>query len=384
MDRKFYSDGEQIRLRSECAVALFELLELRCVNKGLSVMQWKVLGWTLLDPVLSVRQQLLAVMSRVFHSFAVHPRFLAYPCLFANDEHLSGAARKEFSLALRRLRALHKLVCEKAVIEGDDNTMRLAQDNMPEMVFPYVLHLLSNHPNFPSSARMESEEDKQGLKIIARCVKFSTSVLLDSLDDENVSNLSYLFKQVHMISQYYFDRTDPTNLGLHFVAQLTAKLLLEKIRTVENVQAYPGDIHLPMDLYCANDEEGKVAEIAKRERQRALRDADTVVEQVLRGTGATASHSSSHGHTKRSATAGRSAAIAMMSPKRHPTAAVKASPVRAEEPTRQSSRARKDVSYKEKEELDSEVQQWENDAAASQSTASARSTKSATATQVSS
>ena len=38
-------------------------------------------------------------------------------------------------------------------------------------------------------------------------------------------------------------------IGLHFISRLTFKLLKERAKTGEELQPYPGDINLPIDLY---------------------------------------------------------------------------------------------------------------------------------------
>ena len=95
-------------------------------------------------------------------------------------------------------------------------------------------------------------------------------------DNEDVSsNLSYLLKQVNMISQNYQDATDPNNIGLHFVTILATKILCEKIKVVENILAHPQDVFLPIELF----------EIRKNKLQ-GLRGVDEVFEKIPKKNGA--------------------------------------------------------------------------------------------------
>jgi hypothetical protein len=116
---------------------------------------------------------------------------------------------------------------------------KLAENTKPEIILSYVLYLLSYHPNFPSSAGIESENDKKGTKEIIRSVKFIVDTLM--LSTRNAStDLCYLFKQVNTISHFYQDTNDHANIGLHFVVRLAMKLLTIEIRSDESSDTFPG------------------------------------------------------------------------------------------------------------------------------------------------
>jgi hypothetical protein len=77
---------------------------------------------------------------------------------------------------------------------------------MPEGILPYVLHLLSYHPDFPESSAMETEADKKRCRNIAKNLRMVINALTQSLGEDS-NNLSFLLKQVGMIDQHYDDAT---------------------------------------------------------------------------------------------------------------------------------------------------------------------------------
>jgi len=274
-------------LRLACAGCVMELLRVRTINKAVTVAQWQLLGWSLIDENLDNRKKLLVLFGELIQRSPVHPRFLAYPCLLANDESLFPLAQQYLVVAIKRLRCTHEELCTRAMTTADpdeiDRLHVLAQAHMPESILPYVLYLLSHHPDFPQSATMEDSADQIRLKAVIQSVRMVVSALLDTLPAGcNTGNLSLIFKQVNMIAQYYKDRLDEDNLGLHFVTQVTTKILKERIRTVENVQAYPGDVHLPMDLYKAYDNSAMSME-QKAIKTAVLVEAESSVDRVLGG-----------------------------------------------------------------------------------------------------
>ena len=112
----------------------------------------------------------------------------------------------------------------------------------------YVLHLLSYHIDFPTSPDCSSESDGNRLKVVVRSIRMVLLALQSSLRNE-ASNIPYLLKQIHLISQVYCDRIDPENIGLQFMAGITRNIIQENVKTAENVQVYPGNISLPAELF---------------------------------------------------------------------------------------------------------------------------------------
>lgn len=111
-----------------------------------------------------------------------------------------------------------------------------------------MLHLLSYHTDFPTSPDCSSESDDNRLKVVVRSIRLVLQALQSSLRNE-ASNIPYLLKQIHLISQVYCDRIDTSNIGLQFVAGITRSIIQENIKTAENVQVYPGNILLPAELF---------------------------------------------------------------------------------------------------------------------------------------
>ncbi len=146
---------------------------------------------------------------------------------------------------------------------------------------------------------MESEADKRKMRAVVKSVKMILRVLQSSLRHE-ANNLSFVFKQVSMISQFYLDRHDVENIGLHFVARIAAKILLEQVKTSDSIQAYPRDIALPPDLYQLKESSADPSKAQKGARgaaglkiQRGLEEAELAIDRVLQITGGTKGSSSS-------------------------------------------------------------------------------------------
>lgn len=275
-------DGSSSRsiVFESAALCAIETIKLRVVGRLLPVEKWHRLGWTFINPNENTRRKLLCALNSVIQTTAVHPRFLAYPCLLATDESLTPMAEQGLMFAVRRLRSTHDALCGVALEKDSDDLRALAEVNMPETLLPYVLHLLSYHPDFPTSSSIEDEADKKRLKGITKNLRMVIDTLLNSLQDD-IGNLSFLLKQVNMISQHYRDAIDVENIGLNFVTILATKILCEKIKTVENVLAYPGDVRLPIELFQLRED--------SRNRDRnvleGLGDVDQVIENVLKKGG---------------------------------------------------------------------------------------------------
>lgn len=193
-----------------------------------------------------------------FQTNVVHPRFLALPCLLASDDDNRAAAQQAFEFCIRRLRLSHDSLSNKAMRLADiggqeeeaERLRRIAEDNMPECILPYALYLLSHHPDFPSSVHLDGDGDQRRASELTNSIRMIITALLNSAGTEASNNLSYLIKQVEILSAYFCSRTDESSEGLYLVARIARKLLMEKAKAVENLQPYPGEIYLPMDLYA--------------------------------------------------------------------------------------------------------------------------------------
>ena len=245
MDKDKSSRDVVYETATMCAL---DLIRLKSVGHHIQVDQWHRLGWALLNPKEQTRARLLERLNTVIQTSPVHQRFLVYPCLFATDETLEATAQRGLLFAVKRLRSTHESLCGSAIATDSDELRAMAEMHMPEGILPHALHLLSYHPEFPESSTMENELDKKRCRNIVKNLRMIHNVLMSTLP-EGTNNLSFLLKQVNMIDQHYEDATDADNIGLNFVTRLCAKLLSEKIKTAENVAAYPGDVHLPSELF---------------------------------------------------------------------------------------------------------------------------------------
>ena len=238
---------------------LIELIRVPAFAVSITVDQWHKLAWALLHESASVRSRLLTSLQNVLNTTPVHLKFLAYPCVLANDEVLGSKAEAILSFVIRRMRATHEnlITAELAVNdERERDGIRLkAEAGMPENLLPYVLHIISYHPDFPTSTTIETEEDKKLMVNVMKLVRMVLKVLNTSLQS-NADNTSFLMKQLHLVLQSS-DAHDPENFGLQFVATMASKILNEQIRTSDNVQVYRGDIRLPFELYSKKYGEGE-------------------------------------------------------------------------------------------------------------------------------
>ena len=245
-------DQHVAKVASVCTV--ISLVKLRSVSKGLDPAEWQVLAWAMLDEDEDARKTVLSQLSTVIQTSVVHPRFLVYPCLFASDERLGPLAERALLFAVKRMRMTHDALCARAMEDSREETRVLAEQNMPECILPYALHLLSHHPDFPTSTTVDGEGDQRRMDDLIRSVKMIVNVLRNSLRP-GADNLSFLLKQVDMITQNYEDALDTENIGLSFVTRIAQKVLKSRIKTAENVQPYPGDVLLPQDLFALRPEQ---------------------------------------------------------------------------------------------------------------------------------
>jgi hypothetical protein len=367
-------DEDRPMVREAAALSAFILFREKSTVKSLTPEQWHTIAWSLLDPVPAIRRNIMLSLNALIQSQPVHPKVLALPCLLATDDALSAAAESALMVAVRRLRKTHQSICEVAMYSQNEGMQKLAENNLPETMLPYALHLLSHHPDFPSSATIDSEQDKRRMKAVMKSLSMVVNVLLDTVYTAG-DNLSYLFKQVNIITQFYTDRIDPGNLGLSFVTRLTRKMLNEKIRAAENLQSYPGDISLPMDLFSLCDENenedgleteqaidqalSKVGPAKTKKRRQAEKPSTPVGKKASR-----------QAHTKKSTVTSKNIKSAKL-PKASFSDDEEADDASVEqvlaEPTTtrplRSGRLAKAVRYKEVDEDDHEVEKWDQLAA---------------------
>ena len=242
------TSAERAQMFESAVSCALQLCRLSTFGKHITVPGWKRLAWSLLQRDEATQQRLAKQLFSIVQTSAVHLRFLVFPALLATEESLGYAATQSLLFNVRRLRRTHEVMSRRAQAEESDEMQRKAAANMPENILPYVLYLLSYHPDFPSDMSVESEDDRRKLRKIAALVRAVVRVLVDSLGVEE-NNIAFLLKQVNMVQAHYEDRHDKENIGLYFVTRLATKILSEMVRTDDNVQEYRGDVSLPMELY---------------------------------------------------------------------------------------------------------------------------------------
>jgi hypothetical protein len=281
LDLRISSSERQAKVREVSTVCLIQMLAIKAVGKGINTQEWQLLAWTFLDDNERCRRNIFHAFSVLIQTHCIHPRFLAFPCLLASDLALSHTATQSLLFTIRRLNKTHLDLCEKAMeaqeragasgrgtegsSEEKDHYVSLAKVNSPECMIPYLLYLLANHPDFPTSISISSEGDEERLKALYRSIKMMYSVILQSVGamgsnsssgNDNNTLLSILLKQLQMILQFYRDRTHTNStangngeasMSLQFVLRIALYVLEGSIKT--QIQPFPGDINLPMDLF---------------------------------------------------------------------------------------------------------------------------------------
>eukprot|EP00981_Chlorochromonas_danica_P006414 scaffold1389_cov251-Ochromonas_danica.AAC.12 len=248
------SKNEKIELYEKVGVCIISLMKTKRFGDHVEVGQWQELAWAFLVNNQETRRTLLEALTTVMQIHQVHPRFLCYPCLFANDEDNDLVELSQSSLlsAIRRLRVTHENIEAKLVstqnVDLHKRLEAMAAFTMPEKVLPYLLYLLSYHPNCPANTKLDKEEDRKGMKALVRCIQSLIQALQATLRKES-NHLPFLFKLLNQIVQYHADRHDRSNNRLYFVTRLAIKLLQDQIKTSDNVQTYPGTVHLPGELF---------------------------------------------------------------------------------------------------------------------------------------
>lgn len=240
-------------LEEVISLLLFDLLRLSYINKRLTIPQWHRLGWTLLNEDPAIRQSIYQKYCHVIQTCNIPPQYLSYLCLLANDDSLKVSAESIFNIVMKHLRVRYDELCSHALSTNNQELRQLAEEYVPEIILPYVIHLLSYHPDFPSSALIESNEDKRKVFYVIKCMKLVLRVLLQSIDTMQHENISYLLKQVISIESSYYDKFDEENIGIQFISRITIKLLKECIQTIDNIQIYPGEIYLPQGLFALKE-----------------------------------------------------------------------------------------------------------------------------------
>ena len=371
---------DQEQLLEACAIDAVLLFRVLSFADSMTIDQWQSLAWILVKSDQQMKRNLLQNLTTTIQVHAVQLKFLALPCLFACDSELSDQAQKALIFAIKRLRRTHEEMTAKLVNEQDEESKETlkyyVQEITPERVLPYLLYLLSYHPNFPSSMVVENAEDRKKVKDVLKCVQLLIHSLQTTLRNET-SNLPYLFKQLNLIIQKYVDRIDPENIGLHFVTRLTISLLNEQVKTSDNVQVYPGEITLPNDI-LKETSEGKMQQILSRVAGQTFGlESDAAIEKVLHAAYKSKKIMGSPG--KQPPIRAKATSPDMKESKREKAAKPKkkVKEMAEEAPVRSLPKrgAKAAVSYTEADEDDSEVERWDEEAGKKQTRASSSSNR---------
>ena len=291
---------------SDCAVSM---IKLNAFAVETTVDQWHALGWTFLHPDENIRSRLLGTLTTTIQLYFVHSKFLTYPCLFVSDEALYPIAQQALTVNVKRLRISYDELCTLQIEDSGARAIQKQTEScMPEAILPYLLHLLSYHPDFPTSISIDTDVDKKRMMSVVRSVRMLLEVLQSTLTVDS-DNMSYLFKQLNSINQHYVDKHDSDNIGLHFVTRLAVKHLHEQIKTSDNLQVYPGDIVLPRQLYklkssqghtSSDDQASNVEEILQTKE--GLEDAENAIDKVLQFANRSRGARNATGGSRRTAT----------------------------------------------------------------------------------
>lgn len=275
---------ECYQVATECAFSLIAVDEMRV----LAVERWHELGWTLLTDNAEMQAKLVKNLVIILRNRTLHLRYLTYPCLLANNPEHARVLAPALQVAIANLRRQNGQLAEQLVAEKDEkkkaNLNRFATESMPENIMPYLIHILSYHPDFPTSMDIDTDNDRRRMKSVVNCVRMLVQALQATLK-VSTSNLPFLFKQLNTITTKFADRNDHENVGLHFVCRLTVRLLKDQIKTAENTQVYPGEISVPRDLYENVDvgqAQGQLAQLAGGVDVDA---ADSAIEKAIRLAG---------------------------------------------------------------------------------------------------
>jgi len=278
--RSRLSTAEMAQLRRVCAVACLNL----CIKDPdcITARRWHTLGWVMQDSEARVRHKFGDALAEGVRRCAFPLKFTAYLCLAASEpdadqkkmvaETVLAAVNRLRGEHLRRMHALTDAndssssgsgmlaaaaaaaaatgtsmidasLAPGGVDDGLDEQRRALNTLlMPEYAVPYVVHLLSHHPEFP-----DDKTDAGRIKAVERYLKAFLEPLVHSLGLE-ADNVSFLLQMFDKISDHK-DALDGDTFRAHLLASIGKKCLKKMIKNPDNVKGYPGTIYLPSNLF---------------------------------------------------------------------------------------------------------------------------------------
>ncbi|TFJ85174.1 hypothetical protein NSK_003597 [Nannochloropsis salina CCMP1776] len=260
------SKKDKARLRIVSAGGILKLMRNQYVqHRLLDAPRWRSLAWVMLDPEeITVAGAFTRKLARAVRSSRVHLKFLALLSLAALEEDVAARreARQAVTRAVQNLRqAYEEYMAGQEEEPSEEAKRKVTTSMMPEYLLPYLLHLLAHFPDFPTSPH-----DSVRWRPIQRCLAFVLEPLMATLGTE-ADNLSFLLLMTDTILTRYKDASaaikmqekeknsainedDVATERLHQVTHVCREFLRSKIKTQENLQAYPGKIYLPLRLYA--------------------------------------------------------------------------------------------------------------------------------------
>ena len=253
------SRADKARLRLVSAGGVLKMMRNQYVqHRLLDTPRWRALAWVMLDPEEeTVAGAFTRKLAKAVRRSKVHLKFLALLSLAALDEGVD--ARKEARQAVTRAvqnlrRGYEDYMAGQEEEPSEEAKRKVTTSMMPEYLLPYLLHLLSHFPDFPTSLN-----DSGRWRPLHRCLAFLLEPLMATLGAE-ADNLSFLLLMTDTILTGYKDAAAESEEGeevedgatrrLHQVTMACREFLRSKIKTQENLQAYPGKIYLPLQLYA--------------------------------------------------------------------------------------------------------------------------------------
>ncbi len=254
------SKADRARLRLVCAGGVLKMMRNQYVqHRLLDTARWRKLAWVMLDPEEeAVAGPFTRKLAKAVRASNVHLKFLALLSLAGLEQ--DADARKEVRQAVMRAvqnlrRGYEDYMAGQEDEPSEEALRKVTTSMMPEYVLPYMLHLLAHFPDFPTSLN-----DAGRWRPLKHCMWFLLEPLMATLGPE-ADNLSFLLMMTDTIVTGYKDATctaeggdreeeEAATIRLHQVTMVCREILRSKIKTQENLQAYPGKIYVPLQLYA--------------------------------------------------------------------------------------------------------------------------------------
>ncbi|OQS02392.1 sister chromatid cohesion protein PDS5 [Thraustotheca clavata] len=231
--------SSQFIVRQTAAIGMLKMVCVPDLEAAIEVTEWHLLGYTMVDEELSVRQAFLKKLSSTLlrYSLPYIHKYVAFVPLNAEDPDadFKKQARSLLTMAVARLRHSYEARDEE---ESDEASSLM----VPEYILPYTIHLVL-HPPTPDH----------------RCSD-ALKMLLDSLVSNVASeadNISFLLQMLHKMGTCH-DIEDASSTALYKHLAQCSTWLKSKIKNQVNLKPYPGQIFLPKQLFAP----GKVADVA--------------------------------------------------------------------------------------------------------------------------